>query len=188
MVLTRHLSTKSVRDGMILGASVGFGFAAFESAGYAFTAMFTTEGLSLIQLVETELLRGLLAPLGHGLWTAIFGGVLFAASDRRHFAITGKLVLAVLGVSLLHALWDWMHNLALIVTLVLTEGERYVPTGRGWLVEPTAAQARLFPLLEYTGLALVSVVGMVWLVTLWRRAPRPYRFGWRIPTSSRLGY
>ncbi|HEU5111582.1 MAG TPA: PrsW family glutamic-type intramembrane protease [Micromonosporaceae bacterium] len=188
MVLTRHLTVKSVRDGMILGASVGFGFAAFESAGYAFTAMFTTEGLSLIQLVQTELLRGLLAPVGHGLWTAILGGVLFAASDRRHFAITGKLILAFLGVSLLHALWDWMHNLALIVTLVLTEGERYVPTGRGWLVEPTAAQARLFPLLEYTGLALVSVVGIVWLVTLWRRAPRPYRFGWRIPTSSRLGY
>jgi RsiW-degrading membrane proteinase PrsW (M82 family) len=188
IVLTRHLTVKSVRDGMILGASVGFGFAAFESAGYAFTAMFTTQGLSLIQLVETELLRGLLAPIGHGLWTAILGGVLFAASDRRHFAITGKLVLAFLGVSLLHALWDWMHNLALIVTLVLTEGERYVPTGRGWLVEPTPAQARLLPLLEYTGLALVSAVGITWLVTLWRRAPRPYRFGWRIPTSSRPGY
>ncbi|MDI6101003.1 hypothetical protein QLQ12_20530 [Actinoplanes sp. NEAU-A12] len=30
---------------MILGASVGFGFAAFESAGYAFTALFTQQGL-----------------------------------------------------------------------------------------------------------------------------------------------
>ncbi|QTD95935.1 hypothetical protein S1361_01190 [Streptomyces cyanogenus] len=38
--LTRHLATKSVRDGVILGAAVGF--AASESAGYAFTALFRT--------------------------------------------------------------------------------------------------------------------------------------------------
>jgi protease PrsW len=171
MVLTRNLTTKSAHDGMILGASVGFGFAAFESAGYAFTAMFTAQGLSLMQLVETELLRGLLAPVGHGLWTAILGGVLFSASGRRHFAITGRLILAYLGVSLLHGLWDWMHNLALVLTLILTQGERYVQTSKGWLVEPTAAQARLFPILEFTGLALVAAVGIAWLVTLWRRLP-----------------
>ena len=51
--LTRHLRAKSVRDGMILGASVGFGFAAFESAGYAFTALFTERGLSLLDVVQT---------------------------------------------------------------------------------------------------------------------------------------
>ena len=42
------------------GATVGFGFAAFESAGYAFTALFTERGLSLLDLVQTELLRGVL--------------------------------------------------------------------------------------------------------------------------------
>jgi RsiW-degrading membrane proteinase PrsW (M82 family) len=80
--LTRGLAVMSVRDGMILGAAVGFGFAAFESAGYAFTALFTVDGLSLMQVVQTEVLRGLLAPVGHGLWTAILGGVLFSASPR----------------------------------------------------------------------------------------------------------
>jgi RsiW-degrading membrane proteinase PrsW (M82 family) len=187
MVLTRHLTIKSVRDGMILGACVGFGFAAFESAGYAFTAMFTAEGLSITQLVETELLRGLVAPLGHGLWTAILGGVLFSGSDGRHFAITGRLILAYLGVSVLHALWDWMHTIALIVTLLLTGGERYVRTTLGWLVEPTAEQVRVLPMVELTGLAVISVVGICWLVTLWRRAPRPYRIGWRIPSSQQVG-
>src|SRR4051812_21934714 len=78
--LTRRLPIKSTRDGMILGASVGFGFAAFESAGYAFTALFTERGLSLMQVVQTEILRSLLSPVGHGLWTAILGGVLFSAS------------------------------------------------------------------------------------------------------------
>jgi protease PrsW len=31
----------------VLGASVGLGFAAFESAGYAFNALLTVHGLSL---------------------------------------------------------------------------------------------------------------------------------------------
>src|SRR3954452_14586685 len=118
--LSRHLEHKYARDGLILGASVGLGFAAFESAGYAFTALFTEQGLSLMQLVQTELLRGLLAPVGHGLWTAILGGVLFSASGREQVALTRRLLLASLGVSLLHALWDSMHSIALLLTLVLT--------------------------------------------------------------------
>src|SRR5256885_4718160 len=107
--LTRKLAAKSVRDGMILGASVGFGFAAFESAGYAFTALFTERGLSLMDLVQTEILRGLLSPVGHGLWTAILGGVLFSRSTREHFLVSGRLILTFLGVAFLHALWDSMH-------------------------------------------------------------------------------
>jgi RsiW-degrading membrane proteinase PrsW (M82 family) len=183
MVLTRNLHTKSMRDGMILGAAVGFGFAAFESAGYAFTALFTVDGLSVLQLVQTELLRGLLAPVGHGLWTAILGGVLFSASTRHHFAVTGKLILAYLGVSILHGLWDSMNSIALYLTLLLTEGEQFIRTPNGWLVEPTATQVNLFMVLEWSGLAVISIIGVAWLVALWRRAPRPTRIGWQIPTS-----
>jgi len=168
MLLTRHLAVKTMRDGMILGAAAGFGFAAFESAGYAFTALFTVNGLSLMQLVQTELLRGLIAPVGHGLWTAILGGVLFSASTRGHFAITGKVVLAYLGVSALHGLWDSMHSIALIVTLLLTEPQ-YVPTPHGWLVRATPEQLTLLPILEWTGLILISIVGLAWLVLQWRR-------------------
>jgi RsiW-degrading membrane proteinase PrsW (M82 family) len=46
-LLARRLPRYTMRDGMVLGAAVGFGFAAFESAGYAFNALFTTTGLSL---------------------------------------------------------------------------------------------------------------------------------------------
>lgn len=184
--LTRHLTVKSVRDGVILGASVGFGFAAFESAGYAFTALFTVNGLSLTQVVQTELLRSVIAPVGHGLWTAILGGVLFSASTREHFAITGRLVMAYLGVSLLHALWNSMHSIALTLTLLLTEGAAYRPSPTGWLVQPTPGQVGLFSLLELTGLALVSVVGIGWLAALWRSARRAPQApmsasGWRVP-------
>jgi RsiW-degrading membrane proteinase PrsW (M82 family) len=183
MVLTRHLHTKSMRDGMILGAAVGFGFAAFESAGYAFTALFSVDGLSLMQVVQTELLRGMLAPLGHGLWTAIVGGVLFAASGRHHFTITGRLILAYLGVSVLHGLWDSMHSIALYLTLRFTEGEQYVPTPHGWLVSPSPAQVNLFTVLEWGGFAVISIIGVGWLIALWRRAPRPVRVSWRMPIA-----
>ena len=69
-LLARRLPRYTTRDGIVLGAAVGFGFAACESAGYAFNALFTDGGPSLLNLVETEVLRGILAPVGHGLWDA----------------------------------------------------------------------------------------------------------------------
>lgn len=182
--LTRKLAHKYAGDGIILGAAVGFGFAAFESAGYAFTALFTEHGLSLMQLVQTELLRGLLAPVGHGLWTAILGGVLFSASGREHFAFTGRLLLAYLGVSLLHALWDSMHSIALLVTLLLTGTPyQYSLIDRGYQPSPSAAQAGLFTILSWGGLLLVSLIGIGWLLAVRRHADREARAVlWRVST------
>jgi hypothetical protein len=171
---------------MILGAAVGFGFAAVESAGYAFTALFTEQGLSLIDLVQTEILRGLLAPVGHGLWTAILGGVLFSASDHRHFAFTRRLLLSYLGVSLLHALWDAMHGIALTLTLLLTGTPRqFLLLEQGLQPQPTPLQANLFTVLSWGGLAVLAVIGLVWLILERRTAARAERSWvvWRLPTT-----
>ncbi|SBT54886.1 PrsW family intramembrane metalloprotease [Micromonospora narathiwatensis] len=181
--LTRHLHHKAVRDGIILGASVGFGFAALETAGYAFTALFTAHGLSVTQLVQTELLRSVISPFGHGLWTAILGGVLFSSSTREHFVITGRLILAYLGVSLLHAFWDGSRVIALLLTLLFTGAE--VSNGR--LVRPTSGQVALFTALQWIGLAIVAIIGLLWLWALVRKArraphpPPPQYGGWRVP-------
>ncbi|MFU8851494.1 PrsW family intramembrane metalloprotease [Micromonospora sp. SL1-18] len=180
--LTRHLHHKAVRDGIVLGASVGFGFAAFETAGYAFTALFTAHGLSVPQLVATEVLRSVLSPFGHGLWTAILGGVLFSSSTREHFTITVRLILAYLGVSLLHALWDGMRVIALYLTLLFTGGQ----VSNGSLVRPTSGQLVLFTALEWIGLAIVAIIGLLWLwaeVRSTRRAQHPplQPYGWRVP-------
>jgi hypothetical protein len=78
-VVAVRLPRYTVRDGITLGATVGLSFAVLESAGYAFTALFTMQGLSLQSLVETSVLRGA-PPVGHGLWTAVVGGVLFGAA------------------------------------------------------------------------------------------------------------
>ena len=111
--------------------------------------------------------------------------VLFSASTRDHFAITGKVVLAYLGVSALHGLWDSMHSIALILTLLLTEPQ-YVPTPHGWLVRAAPEQLTLLPILDWTGLVLISIVGLAWLVLQWRRTPRGERsFGWRMATRAR---
>jgi protease PrsW len=183
--LTRHLAHKYARDGLILGAAVGFGFAAFESAGYAFTALFTEQGLSLMQLVQTELLRGLLAPVGHGLWTAILGGVLFSASGREHFALTGRLLLSYLGVSVLHALWDSMHSIALLLTLIFTgTPAQFQLLSRGYQPNPTAAQTDLFTVLSWGGLIVVSLIGIAWLLAVRRAADREARTVlWRVPLA-----
>jgi protease PrsW len=165
----RHLRVRSMRDGMILGATVGFGFAAFESAGYALAASLTVQGMSLVDLASTELLRGLLAPVGHGLWTAVLGGVLFDRSTRSGFAITGRLVLAFLGVSILHGLWDSMGSIAVIVTYVFSgESWQYRLLELGYIPEPTADQVVMFTVLSWTGLAAISLVGLLWLFGMLR--------------------
>ncbi|MGW4398958.1 PrsW family intramembrane metalloprotease [Amycolatopsis nivea] len=190
-LLTRRLAAKSVRDGLILGAAVGFGFAALESAGYALTALFTPQGLSLPDLVTTELLRGLLAPVGHGLWTAVLGGLLFSWSTREHFVLTVRLALAYLGVSLLHALWDSMSAISLYLTLLLTgQPWQYELLLRGLPAEPTGAQVGLYTMMTWAGQGLIAAIGVAWLLVLVARARRerrgaPPARAWRVATSRR---
>ncbi|MCP2168291.1 Membrane proteinase PrsW, cleaves anti-sigma factor RsiW, M82 family [Goodfellowiella coeruleoviolacea] len=178
MLVTRRAfagggAERTLADGLLLGAAVGFGFAALETSGYAFNAMLTMRGLSLGQLVETEILRGVLAPVGHGLWTAILGGVVFAASRGGRLRLTGGVVLAYLGVSLLHALWDAMHGIAVVLTVVLTgTAWQYQLFQLGYVVAPTPLQAHLFTLINWVGLALVALLGLAWLARLRERLPR----------------
>src|SRR3954447_19789299 len=110
LVVARGMARHTVRDSIVLGAAVGFGFAALETSGYAFGALLVREGaevrLWLGSLVFTELLRGVLAPVGHGVWTAILGGVLFGASHNGHLRVTPSVIGAYVLVALLHGLWD----------------------------------------------------------------------------------
>jgi RsiW-degrading membrane proteinase PrsW (M82 family) len=94
-------------NGLLFGAAVGTGFAAFESAGYAFRA--GLEGGSDL-MRHVILTRGVLAPFTHIVWTALAGGALWRAKRALPFS-WGMLreprfgrVFAV--VILLHTLWD----------------------------------------------------------------------------------
>ncbi|MEU7012220.1 PrsW family intramembrane metalloprotease [Streptomyces sp. NPDC046385] len=171
MFVVRHRPwLRGVRAGLVLGGTVGFGFAAFESAGYAFNAAVTMDGIDLRSLLETEILRGVLAPFGHGLWTAIAGGVLLAyrRPDGR-FRFAGPVVGTYLGVAALHTLWDSMHGIALwlVLQLTTTSLDRSL-FAQGYLPDPSARQEHLFTFFSVGGLVLVTAAGLAWLRSLAR--------------------
>jgi RsiW-degrading membrane proteinase PrsW (M82 family) len=181
-LLARRLPRYTMRDGIVLGATVGFGFAALESAGYAFNALFTSSGLSLLNLVETEVLRGILAPVGHGLWTAILGGVLFATAARRgRLRLTGALLGSYLLVAMLHGLWDAAQPIAVWLTLLLTATPaQWLLLRIGQVPSVTQTQVHLFTALYWALLIVDALVGVLVLRGLWRRATSPDR---REPTA-----
>jgi protease PrsW len=171
--LARRLPRYTPRDGMVLGAAVGFGFAALESAGYAFTALFGSSGLSLLNLVETEALRGILAPFGHGLWTAILGGALFATAARSRHG-RPRLRVSLLGwyllMVLLHALWDASNSIANWLTLLLTgTPTQWTLIGQGQVPAVTQTQAHLYTAINWGLLLLDAAIGVTILTIRWHR-------------------
>src|SRR5437588_8852665 len=110
VVVALGISRFHIRDGMVLGATVGFGLAALESSGYALAALFVVQGnqlvLSLNSVIFTELVRGVLAPFGHGMWSAILGGAIFAAARRGGLRVTWVILGTYLLVSALHGAFD----------------------------------------------------------------------------------
>src|SRR3954470_22416383 len=125
LIVAHQVHHREPRDGMVLGAVVGAGFAAFESAGYALqTLLDNLNHQTVVAILEIETLRAVLAPFGHITWTALIGGALFASSRGGRFRLSRGLVLTVLGVIALHALWDQTSGWAVMLTrgLVMDEG------------------------------------------------------------------
>ncbi len=105
-LLARHLRVYRRRDGMLLGATVGLGFAAFESAGYAFNAVQLNHAHDWVAVLQTQATRGLLTPIGHALWTALVAGAFFAAARGGRLRVSWSVV-GWLGVAIgLHFAWD----------------------------------------------------------------------------------
>jgi RsiW-degrading membrane proteinase PrsW (M82 family) len=169
--LRRQPGIRGVRAGLVLGAAAGLGFAVPESVGYAFDAALTSAGTDPRILLETELLRGVLAPFGHGLWTAITGGALLSLRrpDGR-FRYAPPVVAACMGACLLHTLWDSTHGLAIRLVARLT-GRDFGPQpfAQARLGRSGAAQEHLFTLFSVGGLALVALAGIGWVRSLARR-------------------
>jgi RsiW-degrading membrane proteinase PrsW (M82 family) len=168
VLITRRLPLDGRTTGLVLGASVGFGFAAFESAGYALDAAVSVQGLNLRGLVETEALRGVLAPVGHGLWTGLLGAALFHYRLGTRFVVNRPIVLTFLGVSALHAFWDSTTGIAVWLTALITTGTALTAhqlEGFGYLsrTDATPEQTHLFNLFNGVGLVVAAVLGLLWL-------------------------
>jgi RsiW-degrading membrane proteinase PrsW (M82 family) len=92
-------------DGVIYAAMVGLGFAMIENVGYYINALVSPERGGIALLGYTFVLRGLLSPLLHPIFTSMTGlGVAYAAGRRRG----GKwaVALGLLAAMILHGTWN----------------------------------------------------------------------------------
>jgi RsiW-degrading membrane proteinase PrsW (M82 family) len=81
MIMVRQAKYKYTLNGMLFGAAVGAGFAAFESAGYAFEALLRYR--SLDAMTGSIQVRAFLSPFGHVAWTAITAGALWRSKGDQ---------------------------------------------------------------------------------------------------------
>jgi protease PrsW len=103
----RNHHYRYILNGVLVGAAVGTGFAAFESAGYALMSVLLRDFETMYM---TIFWRGVLAPGGHIVWAALAGGALCLVKGTRrlHFSMLTDmrflLLFAIVVIS--HAMWD----------------------------------------------------------------------------------
>lgn len=125
-IFLKRIGKMTILTGMLIGASVGAGFAAFESAGYAmdpllqfmrYSGAAATQGqvldnqLAVTAVDQSLFVRGFLAPGGHVAWAAISGAALVMAGKSRAVFDAGvltdrKFLRLFLIPIILHFLWD----------------------------------------------------------------------------------
>ena len=125
VIVMRSVRYKYILNGILFGATVGAGFACFETAGYALNsallptllqsleqgqtiAVATHAGIvSMLQILR---LRGILAPLGHVAWTAIAAGAFWRVKQDKpvnpSMLFDTRFLKAFLIPVSMHALWD----------------------------------------------------------------------------------
>jgi RsiW-degrading membrane proteinase PrsW (M82 family) len=108
----RRSTNRFRMDGLVFGAAAGMGFAAFE------TLLFGIGYNNAPRvLVEALAVRSILAPFGHGTWTAITCAVIWGQNTRGRlydWRVIGAFALTIT----LHGLWDWQP----LSTIVAQDG------------------------------------------------------------------
>ena len=106
-LFSKSLKHRWILNGLLLGAAIGTGFEAFESAGYAFEQTIQNGANAG---VDNIILRGLLAPFMHVVWTANAAAALWLVKGEGKFkwSMLGSLkFLRVFATSvLLHFTWN----------------------------------------------------------------------------------
>ena len=107
LFLFKSKNSNYILDGLLIGAAVGAGFAAFETAGYILRFGLSNGNAAMLNIIK---LRGFLAPGGHVAWAAIEGAALmyvkgFDKLDKRHLSDKRFLLICLIPI-LLHGIWD----------------------------------------------------------------------------------
>jgi RsiW-degrading membrane proteinase PrsW (M82 family) len=174
VVIVAHFWVRSrgPRDGLILGAVVGAGFAAFESSGYALATMLTDANKHpVLHILQTEYTRAFYSPFAHITWTALFGGALFSSAQGGHgFRLTPELVWTFAGIVLLHTWWDASYGVAIQLTKgLLGDGWKFTsPNVASWVGSPTGEELLVWNLIYNTLLIVTCLIGATWVVHRYR--------------------
>jgi RsiW-degrading membrane proteinase PrsW (M82 family) len=129
VLVVRSVRYKYELNGILFGATVGAGFACFETCGYGFDAILSTltpviqagnvangfpTAQALVQTVENMManlvLRGVESPLGHVAWTAISAGAFWRVKGARPTSpsmfLDSRFLKAFAIPVLMHTTWD----------------------------------------------------------------------------------
>ncbi len=116
-------------NGLLVGASVGMGFAAFESAGYAFNALLADGEVE--DMVANINMRGLLSPFCHIVWSAIAGCALWRLIKGQDFKwrmlCDENFIRLFLVPVVLHMIWNFPLQLPFF-------GNQIIAGIAGWIV------------------------------------------------------
>jgi RsiW-degrading membrane proteinase PrsW (M82 family) len=126
VVVMRSVRYPYILNGILFGATVGAGFACFETAGYALNMGLLPGLLPAVQgaqqvtpaamsagvssMLSLLSMRGIEAPLGHVAWTALAAGAFWRVKRNRAFSPTMLFDIRFLKTFLIpvsmHAIWD----------------------------------------------------------------------------------
>ena len=108
-------------NGLLVGAAVGTGFSAFESAGYAFDVILA--GGKVGDMVQNINMRGLLSPFSHIVWSAIAGCALWRVINGQKFKwrmlCDERFIRLLLVPVILHMIWNSPLQLPYFGTFVI---------------------------------------------------------------------
>jgi RsiW-degrading membrane proteinase PrsW (M82 family) len=177
-------------DGIIYAAMTGLGFAMMENVGYYINALVTPMHGGVALLGYTFVLRGLLSPLLHPMFTSMTGlGVAYAASRRGG---GWAVVVGWLAAIALHMIWNGLSRyglaglvagyalmcwvLAVLVVILVSDRRRLVRQIREHLP-------------PYAGTGLVTAADVVMLTSLRaRHAARNWaRRAGGVPAAAAMG-
>jgi RsiW-degrading membrane proteinase PrsW (M82 family) len=125
VLVMRSVRYKYILNGILFGATVGAGFAAFETAGYALNeglvpgllqGLVQTGQMSqamhggAVAMLQVLRLRGIEAPLGHVAWTALAAGAFWRVKLGKPMSpamlFDTRFLKAFMIPVLMHAIWD----------------------------------------------------------------------------------
>jgi RsiW-degrading membrane proteinase PrsW (M82 family) len=123
LLVARSVRYKYQLNGILFGATVGAGFACFETCGYGFDQILETltqvvqagqvaEGISAAvqNMMANLVLRGVESPLGHVAWTAIAAGAFWRVKGDKPTSpamlLDARFLKAFAIPVLMHTTWD----------------------------------------------------------------------------------